>query len=108
MGWAVDRLLIYGKGGFAFADLDISVVDSCTTGGCGPATINASDDGVEFGWTAGVGAEWAFADRWSAKLEYLFMSFDDIDASGTSFIFPFTWDHDVDLHTIKVGVNFHF
>jgi outer membrane immunogenic protein len=25
------------------------------------------------GWTAGAGIEWAFADNWTAKVEYLFV-----------------------------------
>jgi outer membrane immunogenic protein len=28
---------------------------------------------AEFGWTAGGGLEWAFADNWTAKVEYLFV-----------------------------------
>jgi outer membrane immunogenic protein len=28
---------------------------------------------TEFGWTAGAGIEWAFADNWTAKVEYLFV-----------------------------------
>ena len=27
----------------------------------------------EFGWTVGAGLEWAFADNWTAKVEYLFV-----------------------------------
>ena len=29
------------------------------------------------GWTLGGGLEWAFADRWSAKAEYLYIDFGD-------------------------------
>jgi outer membrane immunogenic protein len=110
VGLAMDRLLIYGKGGVAFADLGAEINDSCSLAPCGPATISANDDGIETGWTAGGGVEWAFTERMSAKLEYLFMSFDDVKVSGIApgFVDIDSWEHDVDLHTVKFGINWHF
>jgi outer membrane immunogenic protein len=37
------------------------------------------------GWTAGAGVEWAFADNWTAKLEYLYV---DLGHSSTTFPNP--------------------
>ena len=48
-------MLIYGTGGMAFGE---------------PKT--AGDGKLRIGWTAGGGVEWAFAPKWSAKLEYLY------------------------------------
>ena len=31
------------------------------------------------GWTIGGGVEWAFADHWSAKFEYLYIDFGRLD-----------------------------
>jgi outer membrane immunogenic protein len=78
LGWAWDRLLIYIKGGAAWAHdkygADEPVADG--TVDCAPpapCTYNASE--TRIGWTAGVGLEWAFWSNWSAKLEYDFYGF---------------------------------
>ncbi|MGP0093052.1 MAG: outer membrane protein [Xanthobacteraceae bacterium] len=63
LGFAADRLLIYGKGGVAWAN---SVYDV-------NSTLLASDfngSSMRTGWTAGGGVEWALAAGWSAKIEY--------------------------------------
>jgi outer membrane immunogenic protein len=60
-GYAWDRVLLYGTGGVAGANVEVGL------NGLPP------QNNVEFGWTAGVGLEWAFADNWTAKVEYLFV-----------------------------------
>jgi opacity protein-like surface antigen len=81
-GTAHDNWLLYGKGGVAWANATYKSVQSsqiCTTGfgfpgfstTCAPPTfvpITNADSG--FGWTAGIGIEWAFVPNWSVKLEY--------------------------------------
>src|SRR5262249_48311496 len=68
IGAAFDRLLVYGKGGVAFAHVNEGLND--IFGGAGSTTQTRT------GWTAGVGLEYAFAQNWSARIEY------DISASG--------------------------
>ncbi|MFZ0151433.1 MAG: outer membrane beta-barrel protein [Xanthobacteraceae bacterium] len=60
-GYAWDRVLVYGTAGGAGANVETSLNGL-------PVQNNA-----EFGWTAGGGLEWAFADNWTAKVEYLFV-----------------------------------
>jgi outer membrane immunogenic protein len=60
-GYAWDRVLLYGTVGVAGANVQTGL------SGLPPQT------NVEFGWTAGAGLEWAFADNWTAKVEYLFV-----------------------------------
>jgi outer membrane immunogenic protein len=55
--------------GVAAADIQIDVT--------GPAFPTQSEDHVRLGWTVGGGVEWAFAPNWSAKLEYLYVQFED-------------------------------
>jgi outer membrane immunogenic protein len=50
---------------------------------------------AEFGWTAGGGLEWAFADNWTAKVEYLPAANANINAKFNENI-------------VRVGVNFKF
>jgi outer membrane immunogenic protein len=97
-GFAVDAALIYAKGGFAWANnkATLSV----------PAIgLSASDSHTHTGYTIGGGLEYMFAPNWSAKGEYMFTSLGGETynlgglplESGT-----------LDLHTFKVGVNYHF
>jgi outer membrane immunogenic protein len=59
-GWAIDRVLLYGTGGAAFAP-----VQAGFNGGPFQST-------TQVGWTAGAGLEFAFAPNWTAKAEYLY------------------------------------
>ncbi len=60
-GYAWDRVLVYGTAGGAGANVQTSLNGL-------PAQTNP-----EFGWTVGGGMEWAFADNWTFKVEYLFV-----------------------------------
>jgi outer membrane immunogenic protein len=62
VGYAFDRILLYGTGGAAFGNIQ--------TGLNPPSTFDSS---VEAGWTVGAGLEFAFAQNWTAKVEYLFV-----------------------------------
>ena len=65
------------------------------------------------GWTVGGGLEWAFADNWSAKLEYQFYDFGTKDLAFFSSDFaggPTTVVESVkqQIHTVKLGLNYRF
>jgi len=64
LGYAWDRVLLYGKGGGAWVGLSnpTFIVDGA------PVGISASNS--NWAWTAGAGLEWAFWGNWSARLEY--------------------------------------
>jgi outer membrane immunogenic protein len=62
VGYAFDRILLYGTAGAAFGNVQ--------TGLNPPSTF---DSAVEAGWTVGAGIEVAFAQNWTAKAEYLFV-----------------------------------
>ena len=69
-GWAADRVFFYGTAGGAFANVQTTLNGSSTTH-------------TQAGWTAGVGAEWAFAQNWTAKVEYLYVNLGNGNVSGT-------------------------
>jgi outer membrane immunogenic protein len=75
LGYAWDRVLIYGKGGGAWVGASNSNV---TIGGVGVQT-----SGSNWGWTAGAGLEYAFWGNWSARVEY-----DYIGLTSQSFAVP--------------------
>jgi outer membrane immunogenic protein len=62
VGYAFDRILLYGTAGAAFGNVQ--------TGLNPPSTFDSS---IEAGWTVGAGLEVAFAPNWTAKAEYLFV-----------------------------------
>src|SRR6267142_1624413 len=68
-GWAFDRVVVYGTGGVAWIDGKIEL----SGGG-----VTVSTEANNIGWTAGGGVEWAFFDRWSTKVEYLYLNSTDI------------------------------
>jgi outer membrane immunogenic protein len=65
LGYAWDRLLVYGKGGGAFIGTSNS---GLTVGGTSFGLSGTSSSNT--GWNAGVGLEYAFWGTWSARVEY--------------------------------------
>lgn len=91
-GFAVDKVLFYGTGGYAWIDNKISV---STLG------LTASQSNFHSGWTVGAGIEAFIAPQWSIKGEYLYRSL-----SGETYFGVPTGD--LNLHTVQFGVNYHF
>ena len=56
LGYAWDRVLVYGKGGFAWVSNSNS-----------SAPFAVSTNSTSWGWTGGIGVEWAFAGNWSVR-----------------------------------------
>lgn len=89
LGYAMNNVLFYGTGGLAWAHAN-------------SATLGASRDQYYIGWTAGLGVEYAFNQRWSAKVEYLYADYGtirDVNAGAT-------FDASLDSHTVRVGLNY--
>jgi outer membrane immunogenic protein len=80
-GVAVDRFLIYGTGGIAFADADLDF-----EGTVDDVSFDASDGQSFVGWTIGLGAEYAFTDNLLGRVEVRYTDFgdQDFDLDGTS------------------------
>lgn len=106
LGYAIgDRgtWLPYITGGLAYGDSKIS--GSGTVLGTTAVAFSQSDTRV--GWTIGAGIEWAFADRWSAKLEYLYMDLGHDPAIALTPTTSITTGRLTD-NVARVGVNLHF
>jgi outer membrane immunogenic protein len=70
VGFAADRLLVYGTGGLAFGEVEAS---GSVTGVAAPALAwTGSNKATKTGWAAGGGVEYAFTDNISLKAEYLY------------------------------------
>jgi outer membrane immunogenic protein len=97
-GFAMDAALIYAKGGYAWANNKATI--------SAPAIgLTSSDSKSHSGYTIGGGLEYMFAPNWSAKGEYMFTSLggENYNLLGESLA-----SGNIDFHTIKVGVNYHF
>jgi outer membrane immunogenic protein len=109
VGYAWDRVLLYGTGGVAGANVQTGLLGQ-------PRQTN-----FEVGWTAGAGLEWAFAENWTAKVEYLFV---DLGRASCNHGYSCGYNAPTPLLTgsaitandavslnenlIRVGVNFKF
>jgi outer membrane immunogenic protein len=109
IGYAADRVLFYGTGGGAFANVQTTLNGTQTTH-------------TQGGWTAGLGVEWAFADNWTAKVEYLFVDLGSASASGfcsnaacvaaaggaPATGLPVSINANLTENLVRVGVNYKF
>lgn len=105
-GLAADDLLFYVTGGVAVADIDVRAYDLSDWPTIGQ--MNVSGGGTKSGWVAGAGAEWRFAENWSATLEYLHYDFGKVTASGAAIepvgAFP-RYENDLDFDVVRVGIR---
>jgi outer membrane immunogenic protein len=124
VGVAVDRALIYAKGGWAWERGQQSVNPSApfnVMGGNDPlASITASSSSQSrVGWTVGAGVEYAFAQHWSAFIEYDYLDFGTRDESSThllslpnsvpaSFVLPIQTNVTQHFNAVKAGLNYKF
>jgi high affinity Mn2+ porin len=95
LGYASDRWLIFGTGGFAWTQARFL------------QTSGAANDQDKVlrtlaGWAIGAGAEAAIAPLWTARVEYLYSQF----GSGTA-TFPSgtRYESQFDLHTVRLALN---
>jgi outer membrane immunogenic protein len=88
-GYAFDNVLLYGTGGLAVANFKLDD----NTAALRRTTTRA-------GWTLGAGAEVAFTKNISVKGEYLYADFGKARVGAV--------DHDLNDHTVRVGVNYKF
>ena len=80
IGVGADRNLAYITGGVAFTQA--SYTESYTDGAAPPGVGTATASRNLVGWTAGAGWEYAFADHWTVKAEYLIAGFPKTSAVG--------------------------
>lgn len=133
VGYAFDQLLVYGTAGLAFvkeAQLRTqyqsdSASASLPAGRFTAEFLKESSGAVRSGWTVGGGFEYALTNHWSLTGQYLYSGFGKEDflfpnaragvtrtsssGTGTSTIINGrNASNELDLHTLKFGVNYRF
>jgi outer membrane immunogenic protein len=88
-GYVFDHFFVYGTGGLAFGELRAE-------------TFGLSETHTNAGWTAGLGAEFLFAQKWSAKVEYLY-----VDLSNSNFTITGV-PNGYRFGVLRAGINYHF
>jgi outer membrane immunogenic protein len=111
-GVVVDNLLLYVTGGLAYANFRRNYAYFQD----GPAHTNVfSSDNTKLGWAAGAGAEWALANNWTLRGEFLYMGFEQdrvtaagdgigIGAAGVNY----RLDSQDSLWVSRIGLNYRF
>ena len=90
-GFAVDQFLLYGTGGFAY--------------GTGTYELGGlSSDRSAFGWTIGLGGEYALGNNWSLKGEYLYVDL----GSETFTTINGPLDVGLTANILRLGANYKF
>ncbi len=82
------EFLVYGTGGLAYGGVRTSTTTVQQLGyGDTPGTFGTSGSATatRLGWTAGVGVEWLFWSRWSAKIEYKYYDLGSVTNTLPSF-----------------------
>ena len=97
LGYAADRWLFYITGGGVYGALDYDGT-LATTGAFSTSTTYWS-------WTVGGGIEAMLWDRWSAKLEYLYVGSPNDFPSPPGSVGV---DGSINTNIVRVGLNYHF
>jgi outer membrane immunogenic protein len=96
-GYAFDRTMLYVTGGGLYGKTNYNGTVSTT----GPF----SSSSTSWAWTAGGGVEISLWERWSTKLEYLYVWTPDKvpDVPGTT-----SGSGTVNTQIVRAGLNYHF
>jgi len=122
IGYAINNVLLYGTGGWAWSESKTDRTITCVVAGGGicpggpsPSPLTgavASASGFNTnGWAAGAGVEWMFAPNWTAKVEYQHLQFDNVSRDFNYPGFAGAFRHietDSHIDTVRVGVNYIF
>ncbi|CAL8968493.1 hypothetical protein RHODGE_RHODGE_04582 [Rhodoplanes serenus] len=89
VGFAINNILLYGTGGFAYGRGEVE-------------WFGWSQTKTHTGWTAGGGIEVAFTPNWSARAEYLYVDLDNEFYNGLGF------NAGIESSILRFGLNYRF
>lgn len=101
LGLVRDNTLYYATAGVVWGRFDFSYSF--------PAVGGVTDSFSETltGWTAGAGIETVLAGNWTARIEYRYTDFGSASGSiaNCCATAPNAQDHDVESHTVRIGLS---
>jgi len=96
-GFAMDRVLIYGVGGLAFAGIE-------TSQQAGSAAF--SETRSKAGWTVGAGIDYALTDQFVVGAQYRYYDFGSEHFDGTNGFSD--RDQSTNLNTVRLNLSYKF
>jgi outer membrane immunogenic protein len=99
VGYSWDRVLLYVKGGGAWARDKFSETFN--------GFVNTAQQ-TRSGWTVGGGLEYAITGNWTAKIEYNYLDFGDKFVRVVGPVDNFGYQIDQQMHIVKAGLNYRF
>lgn len=104
IGWAWDRTMLYGTGGFAFGNFRHRTFDAATVTQLGSYSTS------RVGYSLGAGVEYAWAPNMTTKLEYMYYDFgSSTQGPGAGSLDPLgSVRIRNNVHTVKIGLNYLF
>lgn len=107
-----ERLMVYGTGGLAFADVKTAGSDLAIENNAVWNSGGSTSD-VRWGWTLGAGTEYALTSNLTAKLEYSYVSLSSDKNRVGAGVFSnnyggFLIKDDPSFHAVKAGLNYKF
>jgi outer membrane immunogenic protein len=105
VGYAFDRVLIYGTAGGAAGD-----VKGTFSGTLFGTPFSISSDSSEFGWTAGGGIEYGITENLTARVEYLFVDLGNgsLSCSAATCGVPVSVPVSFEASLVRAGLDFKF
>ena len=100
VGYLLDRLMLYGTAGFAFANISENIQKGQNAG----EQVVWEDQNVG-GYIVGAGAEYQLASNWTGRVEYLYSNYgtyETYNADGNLAVF------ENELHELRLGVAYRF
>ena len=111
LGWAINRVLLYGTAGAGFGHAKLTTTVTQDT----DDSTSFSKSETLVGWSVGAGVEYAlpFSSHWLLRAEYRYTDLGSIDLSTPRSIFPvnvgpLTTKADFRTHDVIFGIDFKF
>ena len=114
IGYAMDRWMVYGTGGFAWGSVKSSSALSAsyisTTTGLSTVDLwSGSNNDTRFGWAIGGGVEYAFTNNITTKIEYLYYDLGSKNYAVVGGTLPATSARaKIDGSIVRAGLNYKF
>lgn len=107
----IDTLQLYATGGLAYGHIDYSS-NSNFASFLGIQNYPSNVGKTKVGWTIGGGGEWAIANNWSMKLEYLYIDLGSetriADGVPANPPFQIAYSSKTQEHILRLGLNYKF
>jgi outer membrane immunogenic protein len=95
LGYSIGNVLAFVAGGAAAANVQSDFV--VTAFG---QSVFSSDSEYHFGYTVGAGLEYKIASNWNARIEYMYIGFNDKIHEGVG--------HSLDQQVVRGGITYRF